>query len=77
MRVQYMIGALLTAALITGCQASTAADEEAIRDAVQGMVDSVDNQLGVPDDTLGIHMEAMSQVCLVNYQEEYLTGFQP
>ena len=34
MRVHYMVGALLTAALITGCQTSTAADEEAIREAI-------------------------------------------
>ena len=34
MRVHYMVGALLTAALITGCQTSTAADEEAIREMV-------------------------------------------
>ena len=32
MRVPYMVGALLTATLITGCQTSTAADEEAIRE---------------------------------------------
>ncbi len=31
MRVHYMVGTLLTAALITGCQTSTAADEAAIR----------------------------------------------
>ncbi len=31
MRAPYMVGALLTAALITGCQTSTTADEEAIR----------------------------------------------
>ncbi len=35
MRVPYMVGALLTAALITGCQTSTVADEEAIRDMVR------------------------------------------
>ena len=35
MRVHYMVGALLTAALITGCQTSTATDEEAIREMVQ------------------------------------------
>ncbi len=35
MRVHYMVGALLTAALITGCQTSTAADEEAIREMVE------------------------------------------
>ena len=34
MRVHYMVGALLTAALITGCQTSTAADEEAVREMV-------------------------------------------
>ena len=35
MRVPYMVGALLTAALITGCQTSTTADEEAIREMVE------------------------------------------
>ena len=35
MRIQYMIGALLTAALITGCQTSTAADEESIREMIE------------------------------------------
>ena len=35
MRVPYMVGALLTATLITGCQTSTTADEEAIREMVE------------------------------------------
>ncbi len=35
MRVPNMVGALLTAALITGCQTSTTADEEAIREITE------------------------------------------
>lgn len=53
-----------------------AAEEEEIRDAVEGMAGSVDNSAGVPDETLGAHMEAMSQACLANYSEEYLSGSQ-
>ena len=56
------------------------ADESEIRDAVKGMVESVDNQLGVPDDTIEIHMEAMNRVCIANYLEAYMEaitkGFQ-
>ena len=54
-----------------------AAEEEDIRNAVKGMVEAVDNSLGVPDDTFGIHLEAMSQACLTYYSAEFLSGFQP
>ena len=49
------------------------AEEEEIRDAIQGMANSVDS--GIPDVSFAGHMEAMTQACLTYYGEEYLKGF--
>ena len=58
---------------VRALQASAeSADEPEIRDAVNGMIESVNNDLGVPDNTIGIHMDAMNQICITNYLEVYM-----
>lgn len=53
-------------------ESGEAADEPDIREAVKGMIESIDNGGGVPDETIAKHFETMNLICSDNYSGIYL-----